>query len=155
MRAIWATLALVLVSPTLHAECRPLEVPFVTDTLTTAIALGTHVATEANPIGFAGATAAKVVYYLGSSSALTEQEQKKLDHFVASATWAATVNNLLILGFAAAPIIAVPVGILAGVIYYTTQETCRYFKPTAAETESDPDSSEKPHSTPNSSAESK
>lgn len=155
MRAIWATLALLLVPATAQAECVPLEIPMATDTITTAIALGTHVATEVNPIGFAGATAVKLAYYIATPQVVTPEEQRTLDHLMASALWAATANNLLVLGFAAMPIVAVPVGILAGVVYYTTQETCRLTGPTAVETESDPVPVERPHSTPNIPAENK
>lgn len=95
------------------------------DTATTTVALGTGIAYEANPIGFAGATAAKVGLYLYAKD-LPEAEQKSLYRASSVAFGGISVNNLLVILGASTPVSLI--GGLIGAIYISnTPEN----KPTA------------------------
>lgn len=82
----------------------------IADTASTAAVLGTGVGYEANPIGFAGATAAKYGLYLYAKD-LPEQEQKQVYHTGSAAFSGYSINNLLVL--LGAP---TPVSLIAGLI---------------------------------------
>lgn len=80
------------------------------DTATTTAVLTTGVGYEANPVGFGGATAAKVGLYLYAKN-LPEEEQKNLYHASSAAFGGVSINNLMVLIGT-----STPASLLAGIV---------------------------------------
>jgi hypothetical protein len=80
------------------------------DTASTALVLGSGAGYEANPIGFAGATAAKGALWLYAKD-LPEEEREQVYQMGSSAFSGYSINNMLVL--IGAP---TPVSLVAGLI---------------------------------------
>ena len=103
------------------------EIPAATDTLTTVYALA-HGARETNPLGFGGATLAKIIYlakFRPPESA--PQARADADRLVSSVWWGATINNLAVITCAPHLAVSLAIGAVGGWIIYN-------IKPNAEET---------------------
>jgi hypothetical protein len=91
------------------------------DTATTVVVLESRAGHEANPVGFVGATLAKVLI-LSNIDRFEPQTQEYIKRATATVWTAAAVNNLAVL--ACAPIaISLPLTLAAGYVVYTNTPT--------------------------------
>jgi hypothetical protein len=121
--------AVVVAFTLLLAGCTTIEkVPAVyiaagADTVTTSIALEHYSGRELNPLGFAGATAGKLVYLVYIRENITAEEQVRFDR-VATGIWTmAAVNNIVQITVPAVGLWSLVMGVLAGLnVYHHTQQ---------------------------------
>ena len=107
-----ALAALALCSSLAHADEQAYINAAVADTVTTYAAISSGMGAEANPLGFAGVTLAKVAVYHYAKT-LPEDEKEQVLHTTTAAMTGASVNNALIFLGAASG-----VSIVAGLITF-------------------------------------
>ena len=115
-------IALLVILFMLTTGCSTITVPdakqaAALDTATTAVILGTRAGYEVNPVGFVGATLAKVLI-LSNIDKFEPQTQEYIKRATATVWTAAAVNNLAVL--ACVPLaISLPLTLTAGYVVYT------------------------------------